>query len=237
MSVSEAAVGAKRLNGSPHHHAKQSKKGTAKKVREAGLEAAPVEDMLSQLREIIIGPHERLCEARFEEMLDIMSEQQDDNDNRFTAIETDVGEIKVASARMEKLFTTFDFRIDDLSVKVDDKTREVHDAYGKAISELKGDFAMKMEMIAGTLQQCLKDLELDTRKELLELSSTLMAHVTDEDKRWDKERDNTSRILQQRIAQWRAEIEDDRKHDMENVASSLVEIGQRMLTLRKGNPV
>jgi hypothetical protein len=237
MGVSEAAAGVKRMNGSPHHHARQPKKGTAKKVREAKLEAQPVEDMLLQLREIIIGPHERLSEARFEEMLDIMAEQQDENEGRFRAIEADVSEMKIASARMERLFATFDLKVDDLAIKVDDKTREVHEAYGKAISELKSDFALKLEMIAATLQQCLKDLELDTRKELLELSSTLMAHVTEEDKRWEKERDNTSRILEQRIAQWRAEIDDDRKQDMEEVASSLMSIGQRMLALRKGNPV
>lgn len=243
MSVSEgmAAASLRRMNGNAHlngnsHSSAKPKKGTARKVREARQEAQPVENMLSQLREIIVGPHERLCEARFEEMIEIMSEQQDENEGRFEAIETDVGDMKVASARMEKLFSTFDLKVDDLSFKVDEQTREVHEAYGKAITELKSDFAMKMEMIAGTLQQCLKDLELETRKELLELSSTLMAHVTDEDRRWEKERDNASEIVSQRIAQWRAEVEDDRRQDMDNVASSLMEIGQRMLALRKGNP-
>lgn len=210
------------------------RKGTSRKVRDARIESQPVELLLSQLREIIVGPHERLSEARFEEMLDIMAEQQDENEGRFRAIETDVSEMKIASARMERLFSTFDVKVEDLALKVDDQTREVHEAYGKAITELKSDFSTKMEMIAGTLQQCLKDLELETRKELLELSSTLMAHVTDEDKRWEKERDNSSLIVNQRIAQWRAEIEDDRKQDMDNVASSLMEIGQRMLALRKG---
>jgi hypothetical protein len=238
MSVSEAinaGANLRRMNGNSHQVAKP-KKGGSRRVNEARAEHQPVEDMLLQLREIIVGPYERLSEARFEEMLEIMSEQQDENENRFQTIETDVGEIKVASARMEKLFSTFDLRVDDLAIKVDEKTREVHEAYGKAIHELKGDFALKMEMIAGTLQQCLKDLELETRKELLELSSTLMAHVTEEDKRLLEERDNSSRILDQRIAQWRAEMEDDRREDMDNVASSLMEIGQRMLALRKTTP-
>jgi hypothetical protein len=239
MSVSEAinaGANLRRMNGNSHHVAKP-KKGPSRRVNEAKSERQPVEEMLLQLREIIVGPYERLSEARFEEMLDIMSEQQDENENRFQAIETDVGEIKVASARMEKLFSTFDLRVDDLAFKVDEKTREVHEAYGKAIHELKSDFALKMEMIAGTLQQCLKDLELETRKELLELSSTLMAHVSEEDKRMEKERDDSSRILDQRIAQWRAEMEDDRRGDMDAVASSLMEIGQRMLALRKSNPI
>jgi hypothetical protein len=239
MSVSEAinaGANLRRMNGNSHHVANKSKKGASRRVNDARAEQQPVEDMLLQLREIIVGPYERLSEARFEEMLEIMSEQQDENENRFQTIETDVGEIKVASARMEKLFSTFDLRVDDLAIQVDEKTREVHEAYGKAIHELKGDFALKMEMIAGTLQQCLKDLELETRKELLELSSTLMAHVTDEDKRLLEERDNSSRILDQRIAQWRAEMEDDRREDMDNVASSLMEIGQRMLALRKTTP-
>jgi hypothetical protein len=239
MGVSEAinaGANLRRMNGNSHHAAKP-KKGASRRVNEAQTERQPVEEMLLQLREIIVGPYERLSEARFEEMLDIMSEQQDENENRFRAIETDVGEIKVASARMEKLFSTFDLKVDDLAFKVDEKTREVHEAYGKAIHELKSDFALKMEMIAGTLQQCLKDLELETRKELLELSSTLMAHVSEEDKRMEKERDDSARILDQRIAQWRAEMEDDRREDMDNVATSLMEIGQRMMALRKSNPV
>jgi hypothetical protein len=53
----------------------------------------------------------------------------------------------------------------------------------------------------------------------------------------EKERDDSARILDQRIAQWRAEMEDDRREDMDNVATSLMEIGQRMMALRKSNPV
>ena len=222
-----------RVNGNAHQPVK-NKKGASKRVHEAKVEKHSFETMLGQLREIIIGPHERLCEARFEEMLDILSEQQDANEVRFVGIEDELAVVKAASTRMEKLFNTFDLKIEDLEFKVDDKAREVHEAYGKAITELKGDFSIKLEMIANTLKDCLKDLELDTRKELLELSSTLMAHVTGEEKRWDSQRDETSRILEQRIAQWRAEIEDDRKQDMDQVAVSLVEMGQRMLALRKG---
>jgi hypothetical protein len=115
---------------------------------------------------------------------------------------------------------------------VDEKNREVHVAYGQAISELRSDFELKMQMIADTMQECLKELELDTRREIVELSSTLVAHVSTEETRWEKERGNSMLTLEQRIAQWRAEIEDDRKQDMDEMATSLMELGQKMIALR-----
>jgi hypothetical protein len=207
---------------------------TGRRVREALVEQVPMERMLGQLREIIIGPHQRLCEARFEEMLDILAEQKDGADERFEAIESELDEVRQSTVRMENLFSAFDIRFEDLSDKVDDKTLAVQEALQEAISELKGDFAMKMEMISDTLSTCIKELELETRRGLLDLSSSFVAHVADEDKKWEKERDHSLNTLEQRIAQWRAEIDDGRKQDMDDVAASLIDIGKRMMALRNG---
>jgi hypothetical protein len=234
MSVSDAIPSlptGDRLNGSATT-GRKSRRGPAKRVQEARIEHVPMERMLTQLREIIVGPHQRLCEARFEEMIDILSEQQGANESRFEVIESDIDEIKASTNRMEKLFDVFDTRMDKLSDTVDEKNREVHVAYGQAISELRSDFELKMQMIADTMQECLKELELDTRREIVELSSTLVAHVSTEETRWEKERGNSMLTLEQRIAQWRAEIEDDRKQDMDEMATSLMELGQKMIALR-----
>jgi hypothetical protein len=39
--------------------------------------------------------------------------------------------------------------------------------------------------------------------------------------------------LEQRIAQWRAEIDDTRRDDMQEVATSMMDIGQRLMALRQ----
>jgi hypothetical protein len=245
MSVSEAIAhmagakvnhgkspNGKTLNGKSLTPAKGNHR-TAKRVREATVERVPVEEMLVQLREIIVGPHERLCEARFEELIDIVAEVQGSNEGRFLSIESEIDDIKAASNRMERIFDVFDTRMDKLEETVDVKTREVHTAYGQAIAELRGDFSVKLQMINEELRKSLKDLEMETRKEVLELSSTLIAHVSTENTRWEEERANNNLTLQQRIAQWRAEMDDEHRAEMDSLASSLVEMGQKLLTLRR----
>ncbi len=215
------------LDQAPPRHASM-------RVMAALNEQVPMERMLGQLREIIVGPHQRLCEARFEEMIDILAEQKGDSDDRFSSIESDIDDIRLSTSRVEKLFGAFDLRFDELSDKVDDETRAVHEAYEESIGQLRSDFGVRMQMISDTLRECIKELEIDTRRGLLDLSGTFVAHVAEEDRKWERERENSLNTLEQRIAQWRAEVDDDRKQDMDDVAASLVDIGQRMMALRKG---
>lgn len=206
---------------------------TSKRVRDAVLDKEASEKLVAQLREIIVGPHQRLCEARFAEVLDIMSEQKDEADTRFATIETDISQMKASASRMEALFKTFDFRFEALSDKVDDETHVLQEAYSEAVEKLRGDFELRMQIISDTLQRAIKDLETDMRHGLLDLSGSFVAHIADEDKKFEKERERSLTTLEQRIAQWRAEVEDDRREDMQDVAASLVDIGQRLMALRQ----
>jgi hypothetical protein len=205
---------------------------TSKRVRDAVIDKESNEKMVAQLRDIILGPHQKLCEARFAEMLDIMAEQRDESEDRFTAIEEDIGQMKSSAARMETLFKTFDFRFEVLSDKIDDEAHVLQEAYTEAVGKLRGDFEQRMLIISDTLQHALKDLETDMRHGLLDLSGSFVAHMADEDKKWEKERERSLTTLEQRIAQWRAEVDDDRRQDMDDVAASLVDIGQRLMAMR-----
>ena len=206
---------------------------TSKRVRDSVLDKESNEKLIAQLREIIVGPHQKLCEARFAEVLDIMAEQKDEADERFEVIENDISQMKSSAARMEALFKTFDFRFEALNGRIDDETKVLQEAYTEAVGQLRGDFELRMQIISDTLQTALKDLETDMRHGLLDLSGSFVAHMADEDKKWEKERAHSLTTLEQRIAQWRAEVDDDRRQDMDDVAASLMDIGQRLMALKR----
>lgn len=116
---------------------------------------------------------------------------------------------------------------------MDDETHVLQEAYSEAVEKLRGDFELRMQIISDTLQRAIKDTETDMRHGLLDLSGSFVAHIADEDKKFEKERERSLTTLEQRIAQWRAEVEDDRREDMQDVAASLVDIGQRLMALRQ----
>ena len=51
------------------------------------------EQVLTQLRDLLVGPHQRLSEARFEELLDILDEQDTFNRGKFSEIEAGLDDV------------------------------------------------------------------------------------------------------------------------------------------------
>ena len=81
--------------------------------------------------------------------------------------------------------------------------------------------------------QELGELDKRLRESLQDLARSLAQHVSDNDVKRQADREQSMTSLEQRIAQWRAEIDDTRRDDMQEVASSMMNIGQRLMTLRK----
>ena len=60
--------------------------GTADRVRRATEEPLALDQMVLQLRQMFTAPHERLCEARFDEVLDILDEQKSATEDELDSI-------------------------------------------------------------------------------------------------------------------------------------------------------
>ncbi len=208
--------------------------GLGRRLRNMSKDGAPVENLMSQLRDIIVGPQTRLNEARFEELLDILEEQKFDADEHFDVVEKHLGEATDNATRMTGLLEGQNQDISALKQHVDDQLQEFRDEQRSILAEMRSGMKLKLEILSDVMEKRMHEIEMGLRGEYLELSNSFTKHIADEDQRWAKERDNSMTTLEQRIAQWRAEVDDDRRSDMENLGNSMMDIGRRLVALQGG---
>jgi hypothetical protein len=72
------------------------------------------EAVLTQLRDLLVGPHQRLSEARFEELLDILDEQDTFNRGKFAEIEAGLDDVSAEAADLRGKYDTLSNRIETL---------------------------------------------------------------------------------------------------------------------------
>lgn len=186
--------------------------GTADRVRRATEEQLPLDQMVLQLRQMFTAPHERLCEARFDEVLDILDEQKSATEDELDSIGR---------------------RIITLNTRLDNDHNLLSEVFGDALTKSRSELEVKLDALSTSLRKSMGELEQRLKDGLQDVTRSLAQHVSDNDAKRKVDREGTLMTLEQRIAQWRAEIDDTRRDDMQEVASSMVDIGQRLMALRK----
>ncbi len=188
------------------------KAGPALRVREASKEQVPLEQLVLQMRQAFTAPHERLCEARFEEMLDILDEQKSSTNDELDSLGR---------------------RVITLNTRLDENHNLLSEVFSDALAKSRDELEQKIGNLSAALRQELEELGKRLQESLQGLAKSLAQHVSDNDAKRQVDREHSMVTLEQRIAQWRAEIDDTRRDDMQEVASSMMHIGQRLMTLRK----
>jgi len=206
------------------------------RIRNALKETGPADGLMRQLRDIIVGPQTRLNEVRFEELLDILEEQKDEAEDHFDAVEKHLKDTTDKAMRLSGLLDGQDAEIGLLKQKLDQQVQAIREEQVEVLAELRVGFQQRLEILSDVLEKRVQEIELGMRGEYAELSSAFMKHISEEDKRWDTERDNSLATLEQRIAQWRAELDDERRHDMEQLGNSMMEMGRRLMALQGPTP-
>jgi uncharacterized protein YdiU (UPF0061 family) len=219
----------KKVKGQSGHGVKEALKETLSATR--GGEA-----VLTQLRDLLVGPHQRLSEARFEELLDILDEQDTFNRGKFAEIEAGLDDVSAEAADLRGKYDTLSNRIEVLVQQAEAEKAATRLAFEEAVAKLRDEFDVKVKILSATLCESLQDTEEDTQRALRELTSSVHTSRAESRTLFEKAQTASLDSLEQRIAQWRAEIEDERAEDMEKVAASLVDIGQKLLGSRKGPP-
>lgn len=216
---------------------KAAKSPGGKKVREALNETLTAvrggEALISQLREILVGPHQRLSEARFEELLDILEEQDDFNRGKFTEIEAGLDDVASEAADLRDKYDHLTSKIETLTAQAEAEKAATRQAFEDAVGKLRTEFDFKVKILTETLKDSLAETESETQRNLRELTASVKQTQQESRSLFEKAQTSSLDSLEQRIAQWRAEIEDERAEDMEKVAASLVDIGQKLLTTRR----
>ena len=185
---------------------------TSNRIRQSVEEPVPLDQLVSQLRQMFTAPHERLCEARFDEMLDILGEQKAATD----------GELDSLGRRVLSLGT-----------RLEEDHQILSELFSEALAKTKGELEEKIDMVADRLRSAIDEQNHRLRESLHELSMSFTTHIVEEETRRDEDRGHVMSALEQRIAQWRAEINDTRRYDMQEVATSMMDIGQRLMALRQ----
>lgn len=206
--------------------------GTGSRVREAQGDAQSTDAFLNHLREVVTGPSQRVSEARFEEMLDILMEQDDFARSKFYSIESDLEDVVSETGFLRQKYDALHDRVEIVVARSEAERQATQEAFDDALGKLRAEFESKAAILAETLQKSLKETELETRRALTGLSTTVQSNRVESTRLFEQAQASSLNSLEKRIAQWRAEIEDERKEDMGEVAAALMEIGKRMLTQR-----
>ncbi len=212
---------------SKHEHA------NGRRVRDALHGAQSNDVFLNQLRDMLNGPYQRISEARFEEMLDILMEQDDFARSKFSAIEAGLEDVVVETTFLREKYDVLQERINIVVERSEAERSATRAAFEDALAKLREEFEAKSAILSETLKKSMKETEAETRRALAGLSSSVEDNKAESARLYEQAQTSTSHSLEARIAQWRAEIEDERKEDMSEVAAAMMEIGKRILSQRK----
>ena len=211
----------------PENRAKPSPK-----IVEALEENAQASAALGQIRELIAGPVQRLSEARFIEVLDIMAEQGDAVKGDFNDLRDEVAKYKQATERLTTLFGTLYRKLEEFKVSAGEEQTATRRSFSESISVLRQDIENNSRDILEKIQTRVSESADMSRMDFNTLSLSLNDFVVETEGRFTRVESSTLNSLELRIAQWRAEIDDDRKKDFGEIANSFVTFGQKMLEQR-----
>lgn len=203
------------------------------RIREAAKDQVPLEQMLAQLREIIVGPTERVSEARLDEMLDILGDLKGTHDRQIGTINSRVETIAGKAEHLNNGLNNLNNMLGTLEVRLSDNSKHLREVFIEAVDQSHNDLEKQIQAVPVMMRSALAELEAKLRRSLGELSSALSTHIVDDEVARKQDRDLSMSSLEQRIAQWRAEIDDSRRDDMHEVATSMMDIGQRLMALRQ----
>jgi hypothetical protein len=196
-------------------------------------ESETTDAFLTHLRDMLTGPYQRVSEARFDEMLDILSEQDDYARTKFTAIEAGLDDVVAETGFLREKYDALNERIELVIERAESERQATRAAFEVELAKLREEFEAKSVILADTLQRSMKDTELETRRALDGLSTAVQDNKRESARLFEQAQTSSLNSLEVRIAQWRAEIEDERKEDMGEIAAAMMDIGQRMMAQRR----
>lgn len=185
---------------------------TSTRVREASKELVSLEQLVIQMRQAFTEPHERMCEARFGEVLDILDEQK-----------------ATTSDELDGLGR----RIMALNTKLDSEHNILTDVLNDALLKTRGELETKIGSMSTSLSNRISELDQRFHEALQDVSTSLVQHKSDTENKRQLDHETAAVALEQRIAQWRAEIDDTRHGDMQEVASYMMDVGQKLMAIHK----
>ncbi len=185
--------------------------------------------LINQLRDFIVAPSIQMNEMRFIEMLNVMEDHRSATERRFDKVERHLTEAADKATVMTFNIENHDEEIKALRQKVTDELHSMRAQQQHFMEEMRHMLDHSSRQLFDELSKRAGEFEAKTHAELRNMSDSLAGHVSNVGLRLEEERHNTAEMLGQITAQWRAERESERREDLEKLASSMMDIGRRLM--------
>lgn len=205
------------------------------RVNEARFSTERSEEVLGKLRDILTGPQQKLAEARYGEMIDILEEQDISQQQNFGTLSSQITELASGVSKLKTAFTDLQALYDQANARHDQQMAELREHVERALSVHAAEMNTRIKALSDSTFDSMNTTLGAARRDLEQLSTAVEEHKTATATSLETLKTNSQMALDQRLAQWRAEREDERVDDLKAVASSFMDIGQRLAALRESS--
>lgn len=205
---------------------------TSRPAKPEMADAGAGDEILMQLRSLLFGGVYDNTEAQYETLVDVLEEHTHRSTNQLQALEGRVRSLAGENMKLGKDYATLDDAFSQFITRASREREAIRSTFEDAIRNLQAEMDNSVEALTKSAWTRLRDTESVTRRAVNQLSDEAgnLRKAALEDAR--SVHDSTVGIVEQRIAQWRAEIEDSRKEDSQKMASSILALAD-MLTVRR----
>ncbi len=202
------------------------------RVNEAMMSSERSEEVLSKLRDLLMGPTQKLADARYSEMVDILEEQDLSQQQNFGVLSSQITELASGVAKLKTAFGDLQGLYEKANARHDQQMAELRDHVERALAAHAEEMNARLKALSDTTFESMNNTLATARRDLEQISNAVEEHKAETATGLETLKSNSQRALDQRLAQWRAERDDERVDDLKAVADSFVDIGQRLAALR-----
>jgi polyhydroxyalkanoate synthesis regulator phasin len=202
------------------------------RVHAARMTNERAEEVLSSLRELLTGPQRKLAEARYSEMVDILEEQDQAQQQNFSQLSGQISELTSGISKLQEAFTDLQQFYDKAHARHDQQLADLRAHVERAMAAQAEEMNMRFNALSETALRSMNESLNACRRDLERLTAVVESNKQTTVQGLELLKSNSMTAIDQRIAQWRAEREDERVEDLKAVADSFSDIGQRLAALR-----
>ena len=202
------------------------------RVNEAMMSSERSEEVLSKLRDLLMGPTQKLADARYSEMVDILEEQDLSQQQNFGVLSSQISELTSGFAKLKTAFSDLQDLYEKANARHDQQMAELREHVERALTAHAQEMNARFDALSETTFETMNNSLANARRDLEQISNTVEEHKAATATDLQALKNDSQMALDQRLAQWRAERDDERVDDLKLVADSFLDIGQRLAALR-----
>jgi X-X-X-Leu-X-X-Gly heptad repeat protein len=165
-------------------------------------------------------------------MVDILEEQDQAQQQNFSQLSGQISELTSGISKLQDAFTDLQQFYDKAHARHDQQLADLRAHVERAMAAQAEEMNMRFNALSETALRSMNESLNACRRDLERLTAVVESNKQTTVQGLELLKSNSMTAIDQRIAQWRAEREDERVEDLKAVADSFSDIGQRLAALR-----